>query len=215
MAIQMRRGEYSKFDAESMLPGEWAVVLESDPNGTGGRSLYMCFSPGVVKRIATFEDMADAIANATEDIVDDLTTAANTATRNANTATTAANTATRNANTATTAANTAASAANTAASNARTAASSANGAAKEATAAASNALQIANSIAASAPPTDKTVAELQDANRVLATALADAQDKYIVLGSTAYMPTSRNSGLTGETITVAKAIASTDIATLN
>ena len=201
MAIQMRRGEYSKFDAESMLPGEWAVVLESDPNGTGGRSLYMCFSPGVVKRIATFEDMADAIANATEDIVDDLTTAANTATRNANTATTAANTA--------------ASAANTAASNARTAASSANGAAKEATAAASNALQIANSIAASAPPTDKTVAELQDANRVLATALADAQDKYIVLGSTAYMPTSRNSGLTGETITVAKAIASTDIATLN
>lgn len=54
-----------------------------------------------------------------------------------------------------------------------------------------------------------------DANRVLATALADAQDKYIVLGSTAYMPTSRNSGLTGETITVAKASASTDIATLN
>ena len=60
----MRRGEYSKFDAESMLPGEWAIVLESDPNGTGGRSLYMCFSPGVVKRIATVEDMATIIANA-------------------------------------------------------------------------------------------------------------------------------------------------------
>ena len=95
------------------------------------------------------------------------------------------------------------------------AAEEATAAAEKATAAASNALQIANSIAASAPPTDKTVAELQDANRVLATTLADAQDKYIVLGPTAYMPTSRNSGLTGETITVAKAIVSTDIATLN
>ena len=66
----MRRGEYSKFDAESMLPGEWAIVLESDPNGTGGRSLYMCFSPGVVKRIATAEDMATIIANENAAITD-------------------------------------------------------------------------------------------------------------------------------------------------
>ena len=141
--------------------------------------------------------------------------AANSAARTANNAASSAGSAASAASSAATAANNAASSANTAKDGANNAAIAANGAAEEATAAASNALQIANSIAASAPPTDKTVAELQDANRVLATALADAQDKYIVLGSTAYMPTSRNSGLTGETITVAKASVSTDIATLN
>ena len=157
---------------------------------------------------ATAANNAASSANTAKD-------GANNAASAANGAASTANKAAQNADTATAKADAATSAANASASNARTAASSANGAAEEATAAASNALQIANSIAASAPPTDKTVAELQDANRVLATALADAQDKYIVLGSTAYMPTSRNSGLTGETITVAKASVSTDIATLN
>ena len=32
MAIQMRRGEYGKFDPEKLLPAEWAVVLSGDPN---------------------------------------------------------------------------------------------------------------------------------------------------------------------------------------
>lgn len=70
MAIQMRRGKYELLDPSKLMPGEWAVVLESDPNGTGGRSLYMCFSPGVVKRIATVEDMATIIANENAAITD-------------------------------------------------------------------------------------------------------------------------------------------------
>lgn len=68
MAIQMRRGKYELLDPSKLMPGEWAIVLESDPSGTGGRSLYMCFSPGVVKRIATVEDMATIIANAEPEV---------------------------------------------------------------------------------------------------------------------------------------------------
>lgn len=68
MAIQMRRGKYELLDPSKLMPGEWAIVLESDPNGTGGRSLYMCFSPGVVKRIATVDDMATIIANAEPEV---------------------------------------------------------------------------------------------------------------------------------------------------
>lgn len=64
----MRRGKYELLDPSKLLPGEWAIVLESDPNGTGGRSLYMCFSPGEVKRIATVEDMATIIANAEPEV---------------------------------------------------------------------------------------------------------------------------------------------------
>lgn len=94
----MRRGEYSKFDAESMLPGEWAVVLESDPNGTGGRSLYMCFSPGVVKRIATVEDMATIIANAESEVSANIMKIATEAKANADAATDAAKAATTAAN---------------------------------------------------------------------------------------------------------------------
>lgn len=51
MAIQMRRGEYSKFDAESMLPGEWAVVLSGDSSAIDGKAVYICTSAGVTKRI--------------------------------------------------------------------------------------------------------------------------------------------------------------------
>lgn len=68
----MRRGKYELLDPSKLMPGEWAIVLESDPNGTGGRSLYMCFSPGVVKRIATAEDMATIIANAEPEVSDNI-----------------------------------------------------------------------------------------------------------------------------------------------
>jgi len=159
----------------------------------------------------------DAAASATS-----AASAANTAKANADKATTAANnaasaanTAKTNADAATSKANAAASAANTAASNANSAAAAANGAADDATAAAQNALNIANSIAAIEPPSDDEVEELRDANAVLATAVAELQDDYVVIKETAYMPASRRSALSGETLTVAQASMSGDTATLN
>lgn len=159
----------------------------------------------------------DAAASATS-----AASAANTAKANADKATTAANnaasaanTAKTNADAATSKANAAASAANTAASNANSAAAAANGAADDATAAAQNALNIANSLAAIEPPSDDEVEELRDANAVLATAVAELQDDYVIIKETAYMPASRRSALSGETLTVAQASMSGETATLN
>ena len=159
----------------------------------------------------------DAAASATS-----AASAANTAKANADKATTAANnaasaanTAKTNADAATSKANAAASAANTAASNANSAAAAANGAADDAKAAAQNALNIANSIAAIEPPSDDEVEELRDANAVLATAVAELQDDYVIIKETAYMPASRRSALSGETLTVAQASMSGETATLN
>ena len=54
MAIQMRRGQKADFDPTKMLPGEWAVSIDSD---TTKQWVWMCFAPGVVKRMAAFEDI--------------------------------------------------------------------------------------------------------------------------------------------------------------
>lgn len=48
MIIQMRQGNEVDFDAEKMLPGEWAV-------STDARIVRMCFAPGIVIRMATYE----------------------------------------------------------------------------------------------------------------------------------------------------------------
>lgn len=48
MAIQVRRGNEADFDANKMLPGEWAVSLDT-------KYVRMCFAPGVVLRMATYE----------------------------------------------------------------------------------------------------------------------------------------------------------------
>lgn len=48
MAIQVRRGNESDFDASKMLPGEWAVSLDT-------RYVRMCFAPGLVLRMSTYE----------------------------------------------------------------------------------------------------------------------------------------------------------------
>lgn len=73
MAIQSRRGAYNKFDPQKLLPGEWAVVISGDPNAADGLAVYMCFKAGTVKRMATYEDMVENIANATEDVQEDFT----------------------------------------------------------------------------------------------------------------------------------------------
>ena len=70
MAIQMRRGEYGKFDPEKLLPAEWAVVLSGDPNTQDGRAAYLCFDAGNVKRMVTQEDLQKDIEMAVGDIKD-------------------------------------------------------------------------------------------------------------------------------------------------
>lgn len=49
----MRRGLQADFDASKLLPGEWAVAIDND---TSKQVVWMCFAPGVVKRMGTYED---------------------------------------------------------------------------------------------------------------------------------------------------------------
>ena len=67
MAIQDRRGAWENFDPTKLLPGEWADVLSGDPSASDGRSVYKCFAAGVVKRMATYEDMEENIDSKTAD----------------------------------------------------------------------------------------------------------------------------------------------------
>lgn len=71
MAIQMRRGNYGKFDPSKLLPGEYAVVQGDDPSARDGRSVYMAFAAGVVKRLATYEDMVENVSSALVDAIGD------------------------------------------------------------------------------------------------------------------------------------------------
>lgn len=65
MAIQMRRGLKKDFDPSKMLPGEWAVSIDSD---TQNQIIWMCFGPGIVKRMGTYEDFRQQIQEASADI---------------------------------------------------------------------------------------------------------------------------------------------------
>ena len=86
MAIQTRRGTYNDFDPEKLLPGEWATVQSDDPASADGKSMYMCFAPGEVKRMATYEDMVQNIDSAVEEIKDQFSAGMQQATDAANTA---------------------------------------------------------------------------------------------------------------------------------
>ena len=86
MAIQTRRGTYNDFDPEKLLPGEWATVQSDDPHSADGKSMYMCFAPGEVKRMATYEDMVQNIDSAVEDVKDQFSAGMQQATDAANTA---------------------------------------------------------------------------------------------------------------------------------
>ena len=65
MAIRMRRGKRTDFDPTKMLPGEWAVAIDSN---TDNQIVWMCFAAGVVKRMGTYEDFKVMIRDATKDI---------------------------------------------------------------------------------------------------------------------------------------------------
>lgn len=71
MAIQMRRGKFANFIPSKLLPGEYAVVQGDDPSVRDGRSVYMAFAAGVVKRLATYEDMVENVSAALVDAIGD------------------------------------------------------------------------------------------------------------------------------------------------
>ena len=74
MAITMRRGNPEDFDPTKMLPGEFAVTTGPDRKA---RKLYICFAPGIVKQLGTYEDFEDQIQDATSEIKQQYLTAFN------------------------------------------------------------------------------------------------------------------------------------------
>ena len=69
MAIQMRRGAYKNFDPLKMLPAEWAIVMSGDPVVSDGKSAWICFTAGVVKRMATYDDMVQQFGDMTDEVI--------------------------------------------------------------------------------------------------------------------------------------------------
>lgn len=132
MAITMRHGPYNKFDPQKLRTGEIAVVTEGDPHASDGKAIYQCFSPGDVKRMATYEDMADQIEEAGGEVIDNhIEEKVGTALKACEDATKAAQDAKTNADKAVSSANTAASSASTAANTANKAAEAASKAAED------------------------------------------------------------------------------------
>ena len=77
MALLVRQGNYSDFNPDKLRPGEWAVVLAGDPEITDGRSVFICFSGGVAKRMATRDDVIKLIDDMSEETIAELTQAVN------------------------------------------------------------------------------------------------------------------------------------------
>lgn len=74
MAIQMRRGLRKDFQPTKMLPGEWAVSIDA---ATDNQIVWMCFAPGITKRMGTYEDFKQQIEEATADILNEYRTQLN------------------------------------------------------------------------------------------------------------------------------------------
>ena len=132
MAITMRHGPYNKFDPQKLRTAEIAVVTEGDPHASDGKAIYQCFSPGDVKRMATYEDMADQIEEAGGEVIDNhIEEKVGVALKACEDATKAAQDAKTNADKTVSSANTAASSASTAANTANKAAEAASKAAED------------------------------------------------------------------------------------
>lgn len=71
MAIQMRRGLKKDFDPYKMLPGEWAVSIDTQ---TQNQIVWMCFAAGVVKRMGTYEDFKEQISEIIGDYISEFDT---------------------------------------------------------------------------------------------------------------------------------------------
>lgn len=65
--ILMRRGLRQNFDPDQMTAGEWAVSIDTVKEN---QIVWMCFAPGMVKRMGTYEDFYTQIEEAMSDIRD-------------------------------------------------------------------------------------------------------------------------------------------------
>lgn len=90
MAIQHRRGDYSKFNSDRMVDGEIAVILSGDPTDNDGEGVYMSFGPGKSKRMAFSEDVDKAKNDAVASSKTYAESARQSATASANSATNSA-----------------------------------------------------------------------------------------------------------------------------
>lgn len=63
VTIQMRRGAEENFDPDQMTAGEWAVSTDS-------KKVWMCFRPGLVLRMATYESFEKDMEEIREIIVE-------------------------------------------------------------------------------------------------------------------------------------------------
>ena len=70
MAIQHRRGVYADFDPLKAVDAEVLVVQNGDPNTTDGEAVYMAIRPGVVKRLATSDEIEGKVIEAKDDLVE-------------------------------------------------------------------------------------------------------------------------------------------------
>lgn len=84
MAIQMRRGAYAEFDPSKMKAGEWAVSTDSDMKK---QQIWMCFAPGIVKRMGTVEDFNVEIQRLIQSYLDGMAESVEKAQKSAQTAT--------------------------------------------------------------------------------------------------------------------------------
>lgn len=84
MAIQMRRGAYAEFDPLKMKAGEWAVSTDSD---TKKQQIWMCFAPGIVKRMGTVEDFDVEIQRLIQNYLDGMAQSVSQAQKSAELAT--------------------------------------------------------------------------------------------------------------------------------
>lgn len=72
MSINMRRGLLADFDPGKMTAGEWAVSIDPESEN---QIVWMCFAPGIVKRMGTYEDFRAQIAEISDDIINQFITA--------------------------------------------------------------------------------------------------------------------------------------------
>lgn len=74
MAIQVRRGLLKNFKPAKLVPGEWAVSIDA---ATDNQIVWMCFAPGVTKRMGTYEDFRKQMEETAAGILDEYRTQLN------------------------------------------------------------------------------------------------------------------------------------------
>lgn len=63
VAIQNRRGSFTKFDPNKMVDGEFAIMESDDPSGIDGKSVYIAYGPGDTERVAMARDLENLNAD--------------------------------------------------------------------------------------------------------------------------------------------------------